>query len=210
MAHIVPTRDQLQYIAHGSLAGRDASTLSAATGLTVANVTRIIERRKMKPDLLAVYDGIERNFRKQIEFGDVRHLQEMQDMTGEAYRAISFALTDRERDPRLAVDTAWKVLRNSGVDVQEEGAAGSVEVNSQVNFFGEKTQQVLDVVSSSIASTTAEMGFRLPPVGAPSKHRRISEAESVTSQQPVEMHEPVDAEIVSEETGLPAKAPDES
>jgi hypothetical protein len=170
-------------------------------------VKRIIERRKMKPDQLAIYDSYEQNFLEQVKFGEVRHLQEMQDMTDLAYGAIKHALKDFEHDGNLAVNTAWKVLKNSGVDVHEDRAVAGGEVNTQVNVFGDqKAQKVLDVVSSSIAATTAEMGFRLPPVGAPSKHRRISEAETVTQHAAVEA-EVVDAEVLGEEsreTGLPA------
>lgn len=182
------TDDQVKLIANMVATGDGFGAIGKAIDITHNEAKVLIQQEQFSETHLAIYKNTLLQAYNRKHTAQLRHQMRMEELSDIAYGAIEKALGSFEKNPNLAVSTAWRVLSNMGIIVPAEevqGAPGSVTQN---NFFSsEKGQAAID---ASIAGITAARQTMAPlnPVGAPSRHTYTGSADPTVQ----------DAEIVPE------------
>ncbi len=191
------TDSQLQILAVQDVAGKGLETMALSTGLTKSRVEGIVNDGRLKGVQLKAFEGFRANARIVRHAADEKFKMEMQEIAPTAIETIGKAAGSFEANPDLATRTSWDVLRNAGMPVVSERGAGGGDMNAvnQINNFFQtpKAQESLTTAFDAIKVATEGMD-PLGPVGGPSKHIRVSEAELVTAPK---LTTPPEAEEVS-------------
>ncbi len=173
------TDTQLCYVAQGVVAGLDNSLMQASADLTLVRLKRILDGNLSKHEQ-AVYDTHLARAKSQVALATIRHSAEMTQLIPDAYAAIAHAVQNKD-NPELAYRAARDILKDGKAPLHDSVTPGQV-VNTQNNHYyaDKRGQAAMDVFKGSVGKTTTDlMPTPLPPVGAPSKHIHISEAEVV-------------------------------
>ena len=182
---------QLSSIAHGVVAGLGPNDMAQSADLTVARVNRVISGELPKHEL-AVYETHLSRAKSRLALARVRHQSEMDTLVQPAYDAISHVVRDFANNPALAVQEAHKILEWAGhIEPKTTAAPGSI--NAQFNFQNvePKGVEAIDTLIESVAKTTSqEMETPLPPIGTPSRHITVSQAETIVGEYETPAPEP--------------------
>lgn len=171
---------QLTFVAHCIAAGDvDEKSMCRSADLTMPRLKKILAG-DIPSHQLAVYESHLERARSRHALARVKHVAELSTMTDDAYTAIRHAVQDFESNAELAFRAAKEILQMGDAPVEAPGTAPANQVNTQINLgMDQKGQTAMDVFIESVKQTTSQMGSRLPPIGTPSPHLSISEAEAV-------------------------------
>lgn len=180
---------QLAFIAHAVAGGLDESAMMESADLSKARLRNLLDR-KIPQHQLAVFDTHLARAKSRKALAKIKHVSEMTQMARRAYEVIddTMGYEQAKANPELASRNAWKVLENADAPVFQQKTAGhTTQVNTQINLQTlAKAQEAFDVTTESVRRTTSEeMLEPLPPIGTPSRHIHISEAESVGASETV-------------------------
>ena len=180
--HKVLTDTQLKTIAWGSVKSKSLEVVCKSVDESKGTVERVMRGEFTNARQEALYASYIQQANEQINMADIRHQTEMSQMTDRAYQTVRQALCAFDAEPKLATETAWKVLQNAGFPVfNEKTGLEAGQVNTQINYYNNpKAAAAFETVLASVTKTTEAMTSPLGPVGAPSRHIRTSEAEVVT------------------------------
>jgi len=186
------TSHQVKYLALGDASGKDMKLIAKSVDLPVRDVKRVLGGELLCVSDRKSFRAIRRASLARRHASDVRHRAKMDALADAAYATIERAVGSFDNFPDLATKTAWQVLNNTGVDVQPvhgaaDGGDGGGTVNAQVNFMGgPQAGEAILTVMKGISAATEGM-TPLDPIGSPSKHIRVSEAEVVSSSPPASL-----------------------
>ncbi len=173
---------QLSFVAHCVANGDiDEKQMCLSADLTMPRLKKLLAG-EMPSHQLAVYESHLERARSRHALAAVKHVAELSTMTDDAYIAIRHAVQDFQNNAELAFRAAKEILQMGDAPVDAPGMGPGNQVNTQINLsMDQKGQDAMGVFIESVKQTTTQMGSRLPPIGTPSPHLSISEAESVSN-----------------------------
>ncbi len=174
------TDTQLCYVAQGVVAGLDNSLMQASADLTLPRLKKILDG-KLTTHEQAIYETHLARAKSQVALAAIRHSAEMTQLIPDAYEAIQAAVRGRAENPELSYRAARDILKDAKAPLHDSVVPGTT-VNTQNNHYysDKRGQAAMEVLLGSVDKTTSNlMPTPLPPIGTPSKHIHISEAEVV-------------------------------
>ena len=115
--------------------------------------------------------------RRQV--AEIRHQIEIDQLIDEAYKVIEFNLSNFDKAPRLAYETARLVLISAGAPIYSRHGEPVQFINTQINLNqSDRADQAVQTLIDSVAESTPEISKNpLEPIGTPSSHLRTAEEE---------------------------------
>jgi len=188
------TDTELQYIAYGGEMGQSYDEITASVTVSSYVVRKILETSgENLPDRQReIFKAHREQARRQTHGARVKHAVEIETMVEDAYAALRAVVQNVQGNDRLAAETAWKILQNSGAPVFSEKEAFGTQANTQINFYqNEKTADAVLGAMKSVSELSAQLVDRpLKPVNAPDRHTTVSQAAATVDIHPVRMESP--------------------
>ena len=112
--------------------------------------------------------------RRQV--AEIHHQIEIDRLIDKAYAVIDSILSNFDKAPRLAYETARLVLMDAGAPIYSKHGEPVQFVNTQINLNqSDKAEQAIQTLIDSLTATTSQTAKNpLKPIGTPSPHIRIS------------------------------------